>query len=124
MFIPGSIEAIPAWFAYGPLGDVSRFKPEHGVVQARKRLPAKHHRTAGTYKTVTGGSLHNCAIKSDDTIACWGNSYPQQVDVSTGTYKALDAGWYHNCAIAPDDTIACWSPWQALEGVRWVSART
>ena len=73
---------------------------------------------------VTGGSLHSCAIKSDDTITCWGNSYTQQADVPTGTYKALDAGWYHNCAIASDDTITCWSPWKAPEGVRWVSAST
>ena len=34
MSVPGSIAATPVWFACGPFGDVSRFKPEHGVVQA------------------------------------------------------------------------------------------
>ena len=27
---------------------------------------------AGTYKTVTAGGLHSCALATDNTITCWG----------------------------------------------------
>ncbi|MFN3827130.1 MAG: RCC1 domain-containing protein [Micavibrio sp.] len=77
----------------------------------------------GTWKQVsaTGGSF-TCAIKSDDTLWCWGqNIYgatglnttsgstlvPTQV--ASGTYwKNIKAGMTHTCAIKNDDTLWCW----------------
>ncbi|QQG35813.1 MAG: DUF1566 domain-containing protein [Micavibrio aeruginosavorus] len=68
---------------------------------------------------VTG---HTCAIKSDDTIRCWGyGSYGQRGDGTTsqaqgtpaplsggGTWKKISAGGASTCAIKNDDTAWCW----------------
>ena len=45
---------------------------------------------AGTYKTVTVGESHFCAIATDDTITCWGgyNEYGE-IDAPAGTYKTI-----------------------------------
>ncbi|MDE0492335.1 MAG: RCC1 domain-containing protein, partial [Acidimicrobiaceae bacterium] len=33
---------------------------------------------AGTYKAVSAGSSHSCAIATDDTITCWGPLLPPE----------------------------------------------
>ena len=63
---------------------------------------------AATYKTVTAGWNHSCAILTDDTITCWGSNKYGQTNAPAGTYKTVTAGWSHSCAIATDDTITCW----------------
>ena len=62
----------------------------------------------GTFKTITTGSQHSCAIRSDDTATCWGNNWAGQTDAPTGTFKTITAGSDHSCAIRSDDTVACW----------------
>jgi alpha-tubulin suppressor-like RCC1 family protein len=63
-----------------------------------------------------------CAIKSDDTIWCWGNdnsgklgngaiagnqNVPGQID-DASTWKAITGGQNYFCAIKSDDTGWCW----------------
>ncbi|MEI4235092.1 hypothetical protein [Roseovarius sp. D22-M7] len=86
----------------------------------------------GTWKSVgmstTGPNAeHACAIKSDDTLWCWGandhgqvgvgvtgGDYQSPVQVSPGTtWKMVAAGHWqngdgHTCAIRSDDTLWCW----------------
>jgi len=64
---------------------------------------------AGTYKAVSAGNGVTCAIKSDDTLACWGwDGYGLVSDVPAGTFTAVSAGGWHACAIRTDGTLACW----------------
>ena len=63
---------------------------------------------AVTYKTLTAGLSHTCAIASDDTITCWGDNTYGEADAPEGAYKSVTAGSSHTCAIASDDTITCW----------------
>ena len=51
---------------------------------------------------------HTCAIRTDDTIACWGLDFFGATNAPAGTYKAVTAGAFHTCAIRTDDTITCW----------------
>ena len=73
----------------------------------------------GTFKALTAGAEHTCAIESDDTVACWGLNGNRQSDPPAGTFKALALGEVHTCAIATDDTVVCWP--RLPDGVRWVS---
>ena len=69
--------------------------------------PSDRHGTAG----------HTCAIRADNTMACWGSgvadsrtdptSSPQGVDANT-RFLAVSAGGRHTCAIKADNTAACW----------------
>jgi alpha-tubulin suppressor-like RCC1 family protein len=79
-----------------------------------------------TIKQIAPGSVHTCAIASDDRAYCWGDNYygelgnnsqnsslvPVAVDTSGvlagKTIKQITAGGSHVCAIASDDLMYCW----------------
>jgi len=46
---------------------------------------------AGTYKAVSVGSIHSCAVATDDTIDCWGIIHGP-IDSPSGAYRAVSAG--------------------------------
>ena len=78
----------------------------------------RHHRCWGlrpgrltrqkAYKAIAAGGDHSCAIRTDDTITCWGYNDFGQADAPEGTYKAISAGGVRTCAIRTDGTLACW----------------
>jgi alpha-tubulin suppressor-like RCC1 family protein len=76
---------------------------------------------------VASGEGRNCAIKSDNTVACWGSGYegrlgngsisdsntPVSVKGLGGTgllsnVSAISLGRYHSCALRIDGSVACW----------------
>jgi hypothetical protein len=73
----------------------------------------------GAEQVAAGGS-HTCAIRTDGTLACWGDDSAGQLDgVPDGTFRSLSAGGAHTCAIRTDGTLACWGDDSAgqLDGV-------
>jgi hypothetical protein len=73
----------------------------------------------GTYTAVSatteGG--RGCALRSDSTLACWGDEgYDDQdnermMRTPAGTYEAVTVGETEACAIRPDGTAVCWGEW-------------
>jgi Alpha-tubulin suppressor and related RCC1 domain-containing proteins len=80
---------------------------------------------AATWKSVTVGNKHTCAIDSSDKLWCWGDdtygqlgngattgvqSTPVEVDSSvvTNSYSQVIAGYYHTCAIHSSKYVYCW----------------
>jgi alpha-tubulin suppressor-like RCC1 family protein len=74
---------------------------------------------------ITAGDNHNCALKTDGTVRCWGwNAYGQLGDGSTTNsltpklvsgltgVAAIAAGARHTCALKTDGTVSCWG-WNA-----------
>ena len=77
----------------------------------------------GKWKRISAGSSHTCAIKSDDSLWCWGNdndgrlgngsvlwedqNIPTEV---TGSSKWIDVslGGDHSCGIKTGGTAWCW----------------
>ena len=66
----------------------------------------------GTYTAISvGGSVSDdyaCAIRDDQTVACWGSDGPVQAGVPDGRFTAVSANVYHSCGLRVDQTIACW----------------
>ena len=60
--------------------------------------------------SIDTGHYHTCAIKTDDTVQCWGDIMLGQATVPSnlGTVSSIDTGHYHTCAIKTDDTVQCW----------------
>jgi alpha-tubulin suppressor-like RCC1 family protein len=77
---------------------------------------------AGSFRSITAGLVHSCAIRTDNTIACWGyNGFgalgdtsffitdaPQVVTIPTSrSFSEVAAGQNHSCARAETD-VWCW----------------
>ena len=65
---------------------------------------------------LSAGGRHNCGIKADGAMACWGLGdngrtdparSPQGVNADT-RFIAVSAGFDHSCGIRADNTMACW----------------
>ena len=55
-----------------------------------------------------GHYAHTCAVKTDNTVACWGFSGNGQADPPPGHFLSVSGGYFHTCAVRIDNTAACW----------------
>src|SRR5262245_27776175 len=53
--------------------------------------------------TISAGGFHTCGVKTDGTLACWGQATPPG-----GTFTQVSAGFAHTCGVKTDGTLACW----------------
>ena len=61
--------------------------------------------------TVTAVALHYehaCALRTDQTIACWGRNDGGQAQPPAGTFSAVSVGHGHTCGVRTDQSIVCW----------------
>jgi len=78
----------------------------------------------GIWKHVTVGYDTTCAIKSDDSLWCWGNNGSNQLGDGTttqrliptavsggGTWKQVEGFQQFGCGTKTDDTLWCWGFW-------------
>ena len=49
-----------------------------------------------------------CGIRSDGTLACWGENNYHQAEPPTGNFLQVCVGQDHACGIRTDETVACW----------------
>ena len=56
--------------------------------------------------------LFSCGIKTDQTIACWGDSSRDNIinNVPKGKFTAIEAAHNSVCGIKTDQSIFCWRP--------------
>ncbi|EDN65218.1 hypothetical membrane protein [Beggiatoa sp. PS] len=59
---------------------------------------------------MSAGQDYNCAIKTDDSIFCWGiNPYGQATPPTGNNFKQISAGEKHACAVKTNGGIVCWA---------------
>jgi alpha-tubulin suppressor-like RCC1 family protein len=58
---------------------------------------------------LTAGNSHSCAIRSDGTLACWGDdAYGETSLIPPGAFAQVSAGETHSCALNIAGGIQCW----------------
>jgi alpha-tubulin suppressor-like RCC1 family protein len=75
----------------------------------------------GNWRTVHAGFYHQCAIKHDNTLWCWGNNTTGQLgragtsdfegtaaQVGGAVWSTVGGGSGHTCGIQTDNTLWCW----------------
>ncbi|MCJ7509566.1 MAG: RCC1 domain-containing protein, partial [Dehalococcoidia bacterium] len=60
------------------------------------------------FSQVSAGGYHNCGVRTDGTLACWGAHGDGRTTPPAGTFSQVSAGGYHNCGVRTDGTLACW----------------
>jgi alpha-tubulin suppressor-like RCC1 family protein len=74
---------------------------------------------------ISAGHYHNCALRQDETIHCWGQSGSGQVGNLIGSQNPIQIAGIENatsisssergnCALIRDGSIACWGPAASL----------
>ncbi|WP_420623985.1 hypothetical protein [Candidatus Poriferisodalis sp.] len=80
--------------------------------------------SGASFKAVAASSQHTCALRTDNTITCWGYNSHGQSDPPDGSYTAVTAGSGHTCGLRTDSTIHCWgnnrSPGGGPFGGNWL----
>ncbi len=57
---------------------------------------------------VAAGRDHSCAVRTDNTVVCWGRDDHGQTDTPRGSFTHIAAASTYSCAIRANGTIACW----------------
>ncbi len=82
--------------------------------------PTRVSSMASGVLAVSLGSYHTCAIKSDNTLWCWGYNVHGQLGLGNTTRRTspvqvtgvlasdVSAGYYHTCAVRTTGAVACW----------------
>ncbi|MEY2712831.1 MAG: hypothetical protein RL005_1053 [Planctomycetota bacterium] len=62
------------------------------------------------FVSISGGSFHTSALRSDGSVACWGSNVLGQctIPADLGPARVVDAGSSHTVAIRIDGTVVCW----------------
>ncbi|WP_169337336.1 putative Ig domain-containing protein [Rudaea cellulosilytica] len=62
----------------------------------------------GHWQRLESGLNHQCGLRDNGTIECWGDNAFGQINAASGTFRAFSVGWNHACAIRGNGTLACW----------------
>ena len=63
---------------------------------------------SGSFTAVSAGYKHSCGLRTDHSIACWGDNRRGQATAPSGSFTAVSAGYRHSCGLRTDHSIACW----------------
>ncbi len=100
-------------------------RPRFSTSQPGRCTPARSARTArsaagvttlranqsppeGTFIAIDAEAETTCGIRSNGSLACWGQGFEPDGGPPIGAFKDVSVGPYHACAIRTDDTLACW----------------
>ena len=82
-----------------------------GAVVVSQDQPAS---IAAGWSSVAVGAFHNCAIRTDGTVACWGLTtsgsgfYFGQSNPPAGLFQSVSAGLHHTCGVQTNGALMCW----------------
>ena len=63
---------------------------------------------APRFLSVSVGFDHACAIRSDQTVVCWGWNGNGQSNPPAGQFRTISAGLGYTCGLTEDENIKCW----------------
>lgn len=69
----------------------------------------QHEAPQGKFEVIDAGERHNCGVRTDGTVSCWGRNYNYESNQPEGTYVDVAVfGRHTSCALRQDGTLNCW----------------
>ena len=62
----------------------------------------------GTFKSVSAGGAHTCAVRTDGAAQCWGANGHGQSTPPSGTFASISAGGFYTCGLRANGAPECW----------------
>ena len=79
------------------------------VTEADEQTSYKAHESPpGRFTQLSVGGRHNCGLREDGSIFCWGDNSEGQSDARSGSFIQVSAGFFHNCGVREDWSVECW----------------
>ena len=66
----------------------------------------------GPFTDFSRGTDHVCALRSDGSVACWGDDRHGQASPPSGSYSAISSGEHGACALRDDGAAVCWGSFE------------
>ena len=63
---------------------------------------------AGRFTQLSVGGRHNCGLREDGTVFCWGDNSYGQTDAPSGNFIQVSAGASHSCGLREGGSVECW----------------
>ena len=60
------------------------------------------------WASVSAGEAHNCGVRVDGSVACWGYDHFGQATPPDGEFASVSAGTSYTCGVKRDGSVACW----------------
>ncbi|WP_148572697.1 cutinase family protein [Nocardioides caldifontis] len=101
-------------------GNNERGQLGNDAVKNRQR-PVRVADGGATWQSVSVGAWHVCAVRSDGSAWCWGQSWQGELGVAGNVrknvpfrigaatdWRAVEASWQHTCGLRADGSAWCW----------------
>lgn len=62
----------------------------------------------GEFISISARENHICGIKTDGSVACWGDDYLGKATPPAGEFISVSAGVHHTCGVRTDGAAVCW----------------
>ena len=57
---------------------------------------------------MSAGGFHACGVRTNGTLACWGNNSSGQAVPPAGAFTQVSCGDFHTCGLRTNGTLNCW----------------
>ena len=64
--------------------------------------------TENSFVSVSAGFGHTCGVKTDGSVACWGDNEFDKSTPPGGEFASVSAGIFHTCGVKTDGPVVCW----------------
>lgn len=103
---PLNAKANSCWRYVGTAASSPSAPDGYGYLNPAGYLRKTH--TIPVYRQVSAGGDHTCALKADNSLACWGWNGYGQATPPAGAFQQVSAGEYYTCGIRANGFVACW----------------
>ncbi|MYE42379.1 MAG: hypothetical protein F4X27_19455, partial [Chloroflexi bacterium] len=60
------------------------------------------------FVSISAGEEHTCGVKTDGSVACWGNNDDGQATPPSGSFASVGSGDDHTCGVKTGGSVVCW----------------